>query len=107
MVEEKNCTENREDYLKFFDRYDHTDFCLAYAFTYRDDRTRVDVLMKCFGNELFLINVNVQPLRDSQGLSQRDRGTGAHGDRVQAHAELGLRHSPKLRTGILAFRRVP
>ena len=35
LVEEKNCTAHRDAYLKFFDRYDHRDFCLAYAFTYR------------------------------------------------------------------------
>ena len=37
MVEEKNCTAHRDGYLKFFDRYDHRDFCLAYAFTYRNE----------------------------------------------------------------------
>ena len=32
----KNCTEQREVFLKAFDRYDTTEFCLAYVLTYLD-----------------------------------------------------------------------
>ena len=83
LVEEKNCTAHRDAYLKFFDRYDHRDFCLAYAFTYRYTFGQITLNFKMEMVVFKSTNLPVTGTFTTEPRGWRTRGQSATPHRIQ------------------------